>query len=195
MRALPIPRACGGLVADEVVRTLDGWVRSYLCRPHAQLGRPGPVCPYVPAALASDSLWAAVVRDRPDHVEEVVGVMSSYRDWFATRAGPTETTRALLVAFPGLRSGDAGWAIEQAQRRCKTAFVRAGLMIGEFHDGPPAARGVRNPAFRPLRCPVPLLAVRRMVASDLPFLTADTAHLAAYRSRFPAGARPDTATR
>ncbi|GAB2966772.1 DUF6875 domain-containing protein [Saccharothrix stipae] len=182
--APPVPAAWDGLVPGGVPVE---WVRDYLCRPHPQLGRPGPVCPYVPAAVAARSLWTVVVTRRPDHVDDLVATMGWYRDWFTATTDPGDVRQALLVVFPGLRPDRVG-LIEQAQRRCKTAFVRAGLMIGEFHGGPPAAGGVRNPAFRPLRSPVPLLAVRRMVASDLPFLSTDPRHVAAYRAAFPGAA-------
>jgi hypothetical protein len=57
-------------------------------------------------------------------------------------------------------------------------------MIGEFHPGPPPAPGLWNADFRPMRSPLPLLAVRHMVAADTPFLRGDPEHLAAYRRRF-----------
>ncbi|CAL9463238.1 hypothetical protein SUDANB95_02665 [Actinosynnema sp. ALI-1.44] len=175
--AAPVPWGTRG----EVVDLVAAWVREYLCRTHPRLGRPGPVCPYVPAAVAAGALWTAVVGDP---VRDVAGLLEHYRRWFRARTTPDDVHHALLVALPRVAAAD----IERAQRRCKTAFVRDGLMVGEFHDGPPAAGGVRNPDFRPLWSPVPLVAVRRMVASDLPFLTDDPEHLAAHRARFGAGA-------
>jgi hypothetical protein len=59
-------------------------------------------------------------------------------------------------------------------------------MIGQFHpkcDQP----GLWNDDFRPLRSPIPLLAIRIMVPGDLPFLTGSDVHLAAYFARFAAG--------
>ena len=32
------------------LRTVADWIRSYVVRPHKDLGRAGPVCPFVPAA-------------------------------------------------------------------------------------------------------------------------------------------------
>ena len=48
-------------------------------------------------------------------------------------------------------------------------FVRRGLMLGEFHlrNNSP---GLRNKNFFPLRTPVPCLALRHMVPTDLAFL-------------------------
>ena len=55
-----------------------------------------------------------------------------------------------------------------------------GLMLGQFHPLPPAEGGLWNPDFRPLRSPVPLLAIRQMVPSDLPFLTGEVEFLDSY---------------
>jgi hypothetical protein len=43
-------------------------------------------------------------------------------------------------------------------------------MLGEFH-ALTQTPGLRNSDFRPLRSPIPLLAIRHMVESDIDFLT------------------------
>src|SRR5579864_4533343 len=35
--------------------TIAAWAYTYLCRPHARLGREGPVCPFTQAALRRES--------------------------------------------------------------------------------------------------------------------------------------------
>lgn len=42
-------------------------------------------------------------------------------------------------------------------------------MIGEFHNRNESP-GLHNPHFRPLRSPIPMLAIRFMAEADLPFL-------------------------
>ncbi|MEV3989871.1 DUF6875 domain-containing protein [Streptomyces sp. NPDC049837] len=199
----PLDAVPPGVAHPGACRTVVEWVREYLARPHGELGRPGPVCPYVPGALAHRGLRAAVWPDRPSGVGEVITVMRAYRDWFTGRGGlggpggftegggrssPAADRRraALLVLFPALTRKDLAWSIEGAQRALKTEFVEQGLMVGEFHDGPPAAPGLWNRDFRPLRSPVPLLAIRAMVRSDLPFLLDDARQLAAHQARFGA---------
>jgi hypothetical protein len=79
--------------------------------------------------------------------------------------------------------------IDNLQRSLKDRFVREGLMIGQFHptcDEP----GVWNQSFRPLRSPIPLLAIRTMVVYDMPFLLGSQAHLGAYLARFAPGIPP-----
>jgi len=46
----------------EVFSAVSDWISGYLVRPHKELGRSGPVCPYTPAALVRDTLRITVVR-------------------------------------------------------------------------------------------------------------------------------------
>ena len=88
-------------------------------------------------------------------------------------------TPVLLPATDRLDPGP----LDRLQASLKTEFVRQGLMIGQFHPRCEAP-GLWSPDFRPLRSPIPLLAMREMVASDLPFLVGDPDHLLAYFDRF-----------
>lgn len=172
---------------DRTGQSLASWARDYLCAPHPDLGRPGPVCPYMPQALRRRSVHVTVATGPEATRAGLVAAMRRYRHWMAAK--PFDESRALLVALPELVESDFEPIVEAAQRELKSEFVAQGLMIGEFHPGPPAAAGIRNAEFRPLVSPVPLLAVRRMVATDWPFLAGDAAHRAAYRTRFPKARR------
>lgn len=173
--------------ALPAARMIFDWARDYLSRPHPDLGRPGPVCPYVPGSLRSSHFWVTAHHGVQPEPAELVQTVLRYRDWFV-RLQPDDGHRAqlktILVLFPDIATADAPRLVDQTQLLLKTEFVRAGLMVGEFHPGPPQAPGLWNADFRPLRSPVPLLAIRHMVPSDLPFLTGDAGHLAAYLARF-----------
>lgn len=136
----------------------------------------------MPEALRHGRLHAALWPGIPAGPDAVLEGMRAYRGYFERL--DTTQNHALLVAFPAVGVRDVGWVVEDSQRRLKTEFVERGLMIGEFHPGPPPAPGLHNPSFRPLHSPVPLLAIRRMVGTDLPFLTADEHHLEVYRAHF-----------
>jgi hypothetical protein len=117
----------------------------------------------------------------------VIRTVELMRDWFLElepQHGPQAQLKTLLLLLPDVAAADAPAVIDETQRLLKPAFVRNGLMIGQFHPGPPDAPGLWNEAFRPLHSPVPLLAIRHMVASDLPFLIDDPAFRAAYLDRF-----------
>ncbi len=148
------------------------WVKNFLARPHPDLGRGGSVCPYAPHALKSNSIQLAVVHTQnlqPQQVEEIV---VHYRHAFL-ELEPKEQAlainKALLLIFPDIQIEDATTLIDGIQQKLKPLFVDAGLMIGEFHKRNQTP-GQHNSNFRPLRSPIPLIAIRFMVESDLPFL-------------------------
>src|SRR4051794_5829013 len=148
------------------------WVRSYLTHPHPDLGRPGAVCPFVGPALERGSLRFGVVEGCPPP-EKIDRIIERYRDAFLGAALCLPRSRQLLtflVLFPDVATEDAPRVIDAAQERLKPAFVQAGLMVGQFHPGPPSEPGLWNPDFRPLAAPVPLLAIRHMHARDFLFL-------------------------
>src|SRR5262245_32694208 len=68
-------------VADRACEILE-WARDYLSEPHPELGRPGPVCPYVSASLRSSCFYVTVRRGRVRR-REIASVVARYRDWFA----------------------------------------------------------------------------------------------------------------
>ena len=170
----------------EPLRATLAWARQYLCEPHPELGRKGNVCPFADGALSRDTFYMAVCGGRPGGPEEIQDTVAHYRDWFldlAPRSGVGAQFKTILVLFPELTRPDLP-VIDAAQRLLKPAYVSRGLMIGEFHDGPPDKAGLWNAEFRPLHSPVPLLAIRHMVATDFPFLSLDDDHVAAYLQLF-----------
>ena len=103
---------------------------------------------------------------------------------------------ALLVVLPHIDREDSR-ELDELQRKAKDEFVANGLMIGQFHPSCPE-QGLWSGTFRPLRSPVPLLAVRQLLVFDLPFLD-HQAHLDQYLRRFadalPARMRDQLVTR
>ena len=41
------------------LRTVADWIKSFVTKPHKDLGRDGPVCPFVPEAMQRKTLWLA----------------------------------------------------------------------------------------------------------------------------------------
>jgi hypothetical protein len=164
------------------------WTRTFLLAPHPRLGRDGPVCPFTKAALENRLVLLARAETTSD-AGEVKRVISRFREWYCEIAGGLEdrmrTLLTFLVLLPDLDLADAG-ALDALQARLKDEFVEHGLMIGQFH---PACNqpGIWNADFRPLRSPVPLLAIRAMVRQDLPFLVDQPSHVEAYRRYFGNG--------
>ncbi|MEH2113818.1 DUF6875 domain-containing protein [Nostoc sp.] len=168
------------------------WVKNFLGKPHPNLGRPGAVCPFVPYSLKSNSIRLAVIHTEnlyPEQLEEVVG---RYRDIFLeidNNEQELAINKAFLLILPDIHIDDASKVVDRIQQKLKPLFVESGLMIGEFHKRNESP-GLHNPNFRPLRSPIPLLAIRFMVEADLPFLVSPAdprlriRYLEAYLQRF-----------
>ncbi len=148
-----------------------GWVRDFLARPHRDVGRAGPVCPFTPMALELDTIWLAEIAEPEPDPQRIHDVIEQCRKVFLEtepREGSMAINKVFMVVFSSLDASDAP-LIDAVQAQMKPSFVDVGMMLGEFHannDTP----GLRNPDFRPLRSPIPMLVMRHMVESDLPFL-------------------------
>ena len=157
-------------------RQLSGWIENFLAKPHADLHAPNdpkrPVCPFVPTALKRNTIAMRVVEDAAPQAHQVKNVLDeARRDFLAMepRTGRGAVFKTVIVTFPALDSAMAAELIDEMQRLHKIDFVRQGLMLGEFHSENKTP-GLHNPNFFPLRAPVPALAIRYMVDSDLLFL-------------------------
>jgi Cys-tRNA(Pro) deacylase len=174
----------------EPLRTIVSWAEEYLCRPHPELGREGPVCPFVQIAMKKGLFYLAVCRGRTFERADVERTLVLYRDKFLAlepQKGTDAAFKTILILFPDLEEGDMPGLIEGTQERLKKPYVDKGLMIGEFHAGPPKKAGLWNAEFRPLKSPVPMLVIRNMVATDFPFLREEKDLVQAYLSRFRNG--------
>lgn len=169
------------------------WLKSFLARPHPHLGRPGPVCPFVPKAMKLNCIRLRVIRSHNLVQQQVVDIVLPYLKTFLelepTQPEEDALNKAILLLFPDISHEDAPQLIDSVQKQLKPLFVDSGLMLGEFHKRNQTP-GLHNPHFRPLRSPIPMLAIRFMVESDLPFLqSADdlktrVRYLEAYLKRF-----------
>lgn len=156
---------------DSALADVLGWMHDFLSQPHPELGRKGAVCPFVPVALEKDSIQMAQIVDPNPSVESVEATIRRFRDLFLVTEptrGPEAINKAFVVVFPNLSADSAG-LVDVVQGRLKKEFIDCGLMLGEFHTTNKKA-GLRNAEFHPLRSPLPMLGMRQMVDSDLPFL-------------------------
>lgn len=171
----------------DALHTILTWAEGYLCSPHPELGRSGPVCPFTRPSLRKELFYMAVYPGATLDQDDVLSVVRSYRDWFMElepHSGAAAAYKTVGIIFPDLPR--EGWVslVEGTQERLKSDYVCEGLMIGEFHPGPPSKGGLRNPDFRPLRSPLPLLSIRHMVPTDFAFLHTRRDWMEAYLARF-----------
>jgi hypothetical protein len=177
------------------VAKITDWIHTFLAKPHPDLGRPGPVCPFVPRAIQLDTIWVGVIRTQDQTVplaQQLFETVQRYRDIFLELEpadGELALYKAIMLAFPDVTESEFA-VIDQVQKQLKPFFVEEGLMLGEFHTQTEGG-GLHNAEFRPLRSPVPMLAIRFMVEADLPFLDSEempaelrARYLEAYLKRF-----------
>lgn len=177
----------------KALAAVDEWLSEYIRRPHGELGRTGPVCPFVePAQRAgaleirvrlvgptpSQTLLDEIVRCGLDEFSEV--------DW---KSG-NPNLRSLLLVLPDLPAEQLH-LLDAAHTALKPESVRRGLMIAQFHEKC-EEKAARNPAFEVSHAPVPMMAVRSMAIHDVLFLADRREWFEEYASRFGARYRTDS---
>lgn len=161
----------GAPAAEQATRAIAAWVRGYLMRPHPDLGRPGHVCPFTAQAARLALVRIGVSRLGGDDPKAVLNVMRAAMQAFDRLPCKRSTRifRTVIVAFPNC-ADESGIATLRATRNAmRYHSVLRGKMIGLFEPRS-EAEGLLNRNFRPLRAPVPALAIRMLVAQDAPFV-------------------------
>ncbi|MCO1581029.1 hypothetical protein M8C13_35280 [Crossiella sp. SN42] len=156
------------------------WAKDFLIPGHPDLGRSGPVCPYTRPALRRDLFHLGI--GSGDLRQALTALRTEYTATLSTMDPEGADLLTYLLVLPAADPGQ----VDAVQRELKPEFVAEGLMLGQFHPHC-AEPGLWNQDFRPLRSPVPLLAIRRLLPVDLPFLLADNGQLDAYLARFAPG--------
>jgi len=155
------------------------WCVDYLCRPHADIGRSGVVCPWSPAAIKKETFWLTEVkalnRDDAQIAEEMLGLIDVIKQK-GPQAGEGTQFKTIVAVFPDIYPIER---IAELHTILKPSFLQSGLMLGEFFETCEKA-GLRSATFRPLQSPIPLLVIREMVEFDIAFLCDDHNHVAAY---------------
>ena len=154
------------------LRTVADWIKTFVARPHKDLGRAGPVCPFVPGALERKALWLAPERIADLDVPAVVELMKVHKSLFLD-AQPTDgedaNYKVIVVVFTDL-SADRAQALfdDVLQQLAVPSYVEDGILFGPFYEGNKGT-AIYNSGFRPFQSPVPFLFVRHGVISDWKF--------------------------
>lgn len=148
------------------------WVNEFLAQPHIDLGREGDVCPFMARSVAAGHATFVSFDAREGH-EALRALVRDLRDDLEERAENAGSWRAYLTAVivpHGLPDDELVPLLYDVHTELKGEFVERGLMLGEFWPGH-EVRGLHSDSFRPLDSPLPLLALRHMVLTDLAFLS------------------------
>ena len=154
------------------LRAVADWMKTFVARPHKDLGRAGTVCPFVPGALERKILWLAPEHIADRDVQGVVELMSSYKSLFLD-AQPTDgddaSYKVVVVVFTDLSADRAqGVFGDVLQQLAVPAYAEDGILFGPFYEGNEGT-AIYNSGFRPFQSPVPFLFVRHGVISDWKF--------------------------
>jgi hypothetical protein len=154
------------------LRAVADWIKTYVVKPHKDLGRAGPVCPFVPESLERKVLWLAperiADRDVPDVVELIGGYQRLFLDAQPTDGGDA-SYKVIVVVFTDLSADRAqGVFGDVLQQLAVPSYVEDGIVFGPFYEGHEGT-AIYNSSFRPFQSPVPFLFVRHGVISDWKF--------------------------
>lgn len=163
------------------------WIKAYVNRPHKDLGRDGPVCPFVPGALERKFLWLAPEQVGDRGVPEVVELMDGYKRLFLDTE-PTDGVDAgykvIVVVFTDLAADRARGVFDGVlEQLAVPSYADDGIIFGPFYEGNEGT-AIYNASFRPFQSPAPFLFVRHTVVSDWKFFVDDDNWLALWARRF-----------
>ena len=156
----------------DALQTVADRIKTFIVRPHDDLGRDGPVCPFVPVALERKTLWLA-----PEHVggrtvTDVVDLVSGYQRLFLDAHpmdGDEATYKSIVVVFTDLSADRAKEFFDDVlQDLAVPSYADDGFVMGGFYESNEGT-AIYNSSFRPFTSPVPSLLIRQAVISDWKF--------------------------
>ncbi len=173
----------------DALRAVAGWIKTFIVRPHDELGRPGPVCPFVPGSVERQTLWLAPEQIGDGGVPHVVELINGYkRRLLDEGSGPTDgdgtNDNVIVVVLVDLPAERAEGVLDDVlQHIAVPSYVEDGIVFGPFYVGNQAT-AIYNKGFRPFQSPVPFLFVRHGVVSDWKFFLDEEDWLTHWARRF-----------
>src|ERR1700747_3541938 len=156
----------------NALHTIADWIKTFVARPHKDLGRTGPVCPFVPVASERKTLWLAPERIAGRNVLDVVQLINGYKKLFLDAQsidGDAANYKSIVVVFTDLSPDRAKDFFGDVLKHLGVpSYVEDGLVLGGFYESNEAS-AIYNNSLRPFTSPVPFLLVRQAVISDWKF--------------------------
>ncbi|HWC73532.1 MAG TPA: hypothetical protein VG454_06310 [Gemmatimonadales bacterium] len=171
----------------DALQTVADWIKSFIAKPHKDLGRAGTVCPFVPDSLERKTLWLAPEHIGGRSVPDVVDLVSGYQRLFLDAqptGGDDAIYKSIFVVFTDL-SADRAKEFFAAilQDLAVPSYVDDGFAMGGFYQGNEAT-AIYNSSFRPFTSPIPSLLIRQTVVSDWKFFLDNDAWLKLWVQRY-----------
>jgi uncharacterized protein DUF6875 len=171
----------------DALHAVADWIKTFIARPNKDLGRAGPVCPFVPGALDRRTLWLAPERIANRSLQDVVDLIEGYRKLFLDARpndGADVDYKVIVVVFTDLSTDHAQGVFDDVlEHVAASSYENDGTVFGPFYESNEGT-AIYNPSFRPFRSPVPFLFVRQGVVSDWKFFLDDDDWLDRWASRY-----------
>jgi Domain of unknown function (DUF6875) len=156
----------------SALRAIADWIKTFVVKPHKDLGRAGTVCPFVPGSLERKVLWLApeqiADRGEPDVIELVSGYKRLFLETQPT-GGDDADYKVIVVVFTDLPADRAQGVFDDVlQHLAVPSYADDGILFGPYYEGNEGT-AIYNSSFRPFQSPVPFLFVRQGVVSDWKF--------------------------
>jgi hypothetical protein len=169
------------------LEAVANWITTFVVKPHHELGRAGPVCPFVPGSLERKTLWPAPESIADRDMPEVVELMNGYKRLLLdTRPtdGDDVIYNVIVVVFSDLPADRAQGVFDDVlQQLAVPSYVEDGVLFGPYYEGHEGT-ALYNSSFRPFQSPVPFLFVRHGVTSDWKFFLDDEEWLKLWARRY-----------
>ena len=156
----------------NALHAVADWIKAFVAMPHKDLGRGGPVCPFVPAALERKVLWLAPERIAGRSVSDVVQLINDYKKRLLDAQpvdGDDANYKVIVVVFTDLSADRAQGLFDDVLKQLAVrSYVDDGILFGPFYEGNKGT-AIYNSGLRPFQSPAPFLFVRHGVISDWKF--------------------------
>jgi hypothetical protein len=171
----------------EAHQAVADWIKTFVVKPHKDLGRAGTVCPFVPGSLERRTLWLApeqiADRDGPEVVELMRGYKRLLLDTRPTE-GDDVIYNVVVVVFTDLSADRAQGVFDDVlEHLAVPSYVEDGILFGPYYEGNKQT-AIYNSSFRPFQSPAPFLFVRHGVTSDWKFFLDDEEWLNLWAHRY-----------
>jgi len=154
------------------LQAVADWIKSFVVKPHKDLGRAGTVCPFVPGSLERNVLWLAPEQISDQSEPDVVELMSRYKSLFLETqptGGDEVDYKVIAVVFTDLPADRAQGVFDDVvQHLAIPSYADEGILFGPYYKGNETT-AIYNSKFRPFQSPVPFMFVRHGVLSDWKF--------------------------
>jgi hypothetical protein len=171
----------------DALHAVADWIKTFVVTPHQDLGRAGPVCPFVPGSLERKTLWLAPEQIADQGVPEVVELMNGYKRLLLdTRPtdGDDVIYNIIVVVFSDLSAERAQGVFDDVLRQLAVrSYAEDGVLFGPYYQGH-AGTALYNSNFRPFQSPVPFMFVRHGVTGDWKFFLDDDEWLSLWAHRY-----------